>query len=83
MTGALHARRGSTAANRSIQELAVSDAVALDDDVSVARLMQRRPIAVVTKVLGGGFALFLAGGCAGALAKTCTLRREIAASKVG
>ena len=72
MTGALHARRGSTAANRSIPELAVSDAVALDDDVSVARLMQRRPIAVVTKVLGGGFALFLAGGCAGALAKTCT-----------
>ena len=34
--------------------------------------MNRRPIAIVTHIMGTGFALFLAGGTAGAVAKTCT-----------
>ena len=40
--------------------------------MTVKRLMERRPIAVVTHVMGTGLALFLAGGTAGAVAKTCT-----------
>lgn len=43
-----------------------------EDKLTIKRLMERRPIAVVTHVLGTGLALFLAGGTAGALAKTCT-----------
>ena len=57
-------------------ELAAASKKDAKDDASpkltVKRLMERRPIAVVAHVMGTGLALFLAGGTAGALAKTCT-----------
>ena len=59
-----------------VSELAAASKSEAKDDASpkltVKRLMERRPIAVVTHVMGTGLALFLAGGTAGALAKTCT-----------
>jgi solute carrier family 25 phosphate transporter 23/24/25/41 len=58
-----------------IASIAAKPAADSADDtpkLTVSRLMQRRPVAIAAHVLGTGFALFLAGGTAGALAKTCT-----------
>ena len=69
LTGAMMANPIACVAAKPAAATADSDDT---PKLTVARLMQRRPVAVITHVMGTGFALFLAGGTAGALAKTCT-----------
>ena len=71
VSGALVAR--TAGANPVVGDIAAADAKAGEgENISIGRLMNRRPIAIVTHIMGTGFALFLAGGTAGAVAKTCT-----------
>lgn len=75
VSGALVARSTVTPAVSDIAAAKAAPAATKDEGqvkISFGRLLQRRPIAVVTHVLGTGVALFLAGGTAGAIAKTCT-----------
>ena len=69
LTGAMMANPIACVAAKPAAATADSDDT---PKLTVARLMQRRPVAVITHVMGTGVALFLAGGTAGALAKTCT-----------
>ena len=69
LTGAMMANPIACVAAKPAAATADSDDT---PKLTVSRLMQRRPVAVITHVMGTGFALFLAGGTAGALAKTCT-----------
>ena len=69
LTGAMMANPIACVAAKPAAATADSDDA---PKLTVARLMQRRPVAVIAHVMGTGFALFLAGGTAGALAKTCT-----------
>ena len=69
LTGAMMANPIACVAAKPAAATADSDDT---PKLTVARLMQRRPVAVITHVMGTGGALFLAGGTAGALAKTCT-----------
>jgi len=69
LTGAMMANPIASVAAKPAAATADSDDT---PKLTVARLMQRRPVAVITHVMGTGVALFLAGGTAGALAKTCT-----------
>ena len=69
LTGAMMANPIACGAAKPAAATADSDDT---PKLTVSRLMQRRPVAVITHVMGTGFALFLAGGTAGALAKTCT-----------
>ena len=69
LTGAMMANPIACVAAKPAAATADSDDT---PKLTVSRLMQRRPVVVITHVMGTGFALFLAGGTAGALAKTCT-----------
>ena len=69
LTGAMMANPIACVAAKPAAATADSDDA---PKLTVARLMQRRPVAVIAHVMGTGVALFLAGGTAGALAKTCT-----------
>ena len=69
LTGAMMANPIACVAAKPAAATADSDDT---PKLTVARLMQRRPVAVIAHVMGTGVALFLAGGTAGALAKTCT-----------
>ena len=69
LTGAMMANPIACVAAKPAAATADSDDT---PKLTVSLLMQRRPVAVITHVMGTGFALFLAGGTAGALAKTCT-----------
>ena len=73
ISGALVARR---IGNPVVSDLAAKTAAAPAKEegpkMTIGRLMERRPIAVISHVMGTGLALFLAGGTAGAVAKTCT-----------
>ena len=76
MSGAMVAR-SAAAPNVAIGQLGAKAAPApavVEDGpkMTVSRLMQKRPVAIVVHVMGTGLAMFLAGGTAGALAKTCT-----------
>jgi len=64
----------STPANAVVGDVAASakDAGGSSKTITVQRLLERRPVAIVAHVMGTGLALFLAGGTAGAVAKTCT-----------
>lgn len=79
VSGALVARSaGASACNPAISDIAAKAAAAPaaaakeEQKISISRLMERRPIAIATHVLGTSVALFLAGGTAGAIAKSCT-----------
>lgn len=75
MSGALVARSTAYRPNPVVSDVAAAATTKSEEPeqkLSIGRLMQRRPIAVVSHVMGTGFALFLAGGTAGAFAKTCT-----------
>ena len=73
ISGALVARR---IGNPVVSDLAAKTAAAPAKEegpkMTIGRLMERRPVAVISHVMGTGLALFLAGGTAGAVAKTCT-----------
>lgn len=75
VSGALVARSTVNPAVSDIAAAKAAPAATTEEGqvkISLGRLMQRRPIAIVTHVMGTGVALFLAGGTAGAIAKSCT-----------
>jgi len=59
-------------ANQVAEVSAAAAAPAVEPKMTMSRLMERRPVAIISHVASTGLSMFLAGGIAGALAKTCT-----------
>ena len=59
-------------ANQVAEVSAAAAAPAVEPKMTMSRLMERRPVAIISHVASTGLSLFLAGGIAGALAKSCT-----------
>ena len=69
VSNALVARQYET---NQVAEVSAAAAPAVEPKMTIGRLLEKRPVAIISHVASTGFSLFLAGGIAGALAKTCT-----------